>query len=459
MKNIKSIFVCLGLIVWGICVSFGQDVSSNQTEIDIWKTGVAREIITPETSVWMAGYSSRTTPSQGKLHDLWAKALALEDACGNRSLLITMDLLNISADFSNLLKEQIGRKHGLKKSQIIFSASHTHSGPVITRSLKYIYPIDAVQWGIVDQYTGWLEAKLLRLADHAIEQMQPSLLYTGNGITRFQVNRRNNKENLLTSTTVLNGPNDYAVPVIKIETLDHQLKAVVFGYACHPTVLSGDQFCGDYPGFAQIELEKIYPGVTAMFFQGGGADQNPLPRRAISLAIQYGKQLAAAVEQVLSEKMIKQTAELRTNYREITLPLEDPISMEEMQKMTVGDDYHARWAKGMLDDYKRNGSLINSYPYPITYWKIGKQSLFALGGELVIAYPIKLKELFGQDIFVMGYANDVMSYIPSVIIHEEGGYEGNDAHYVYGLPAKWDKQVESLIISNCKNLIDETNGE
>ena len=82
-----------------------------------------------------------------------------------------------------------------------------------------------------------------------------------------------------------------------------------------------------------------------------------------------------------------------------------------------------------------------------------------MGGELVIAYPVKLKELFGQDIFVMGYANDVMSYIPSAIIHEEGGYEGNDAHYVYGLPAKWDKQVESLIITNCKSLIDETNGK
>ena len=188
MKNIKNIFVCLGLIVWGICVSFGQDVSSNQTEIDIWKTGVAREIITPETSVWMAGYSSRTTPSQGKLHDLWAKALALEDACGNRSLLITMDLLNISADFSNLLKEQIGRKHGLKKSQIIFSASHTHSGPVITRSLKYIYPMDAVQWGIVDQYTGWLEAKLLPLLTMPLSRCSPPFIYRKR-ITRFQVNQ------------------------------------------------------------------------------------------------------------------------------------------------------------------------------------------------------------------------------------------------------------------------------
>jgi len=63
--------------------------------------------------------------------------------------------------------------------------------------------------------------------------------------------------------------------------------AVAFGYACHATVLSIYQFSGDYPGFAQIEIEKSYPGVTALFFQGAGADQNPLPRRTIPLARQY----------------------------------------------------------------------------------------------------------------------------------------------------------------------------
>lgn len=459
MKNIKQVIVFLCLIVGGMCALFGQKVSPKQSQGERWKTGIAREVITPEVDVWMAGYASRTAPSEGKLHDLWAKALALEDVDGNRALLITMDLLSVPADFSDRLKERIGRKHGLKKSQIILSASHTHSGPVITRALKYIYPMDADQWAVVDQYTARLESKLLRLADRAMQEMQPSHIYTGNGITRFQVNRRNNKERELTPTTALNGPNDYAVPVIKIEGLDQKLMAVVFGYACHPTVLSGNRFCGDYPGFAQIELEKMYPGATAMFFQGGGADQNPLPRRAVSLALQYGKQLAIAVEQVLSEKMVQQPAKLETYYREIALPIEQPVSLDEMREMAVGDNYKARWAKGMLDDYQQNGSFIRSYPYPIAYWKIGKQSLFALGGELVVDYPLKLKELFGQDIFVMGYANDVMSYIPSETILEEGGYEGSDAHYVYGLPAKWSKQVEALIIENCKRLVDEGNGK
>ena len=35
-----------------------------------WKAGRAAVIITPEEPVWMAGYGSRTKPSEGKIHDL-----------------------------------------------------------------------------------------------------------------------------------------------------------------------------------------------------------------------------------------------------------------------------------------------------------------------------------------------------------------------------------------------------
>ncbi len=46
-----------------------------------WKAGVARTVITPQTGVWLAGYGTKRAP-EGKLHELWAKALAMEDAQG-----------------------------------------------------------------------------------------------------------------------------------------------------------------------------------------------------------------------------------------------------------------------------------------------------------------------------------------------------------------------------------------
>ena len=418
----------------------------------LWKAGIARTVITPQSPIWMAGYSSRISPSEGKLHDLWAKALLLEDAKGHRSLLITMDLLGVSKDFSDEVREGLNRRYGLDHSQIILSSSHTHSGPVISRALKYIYPMTDQDWKVVDMYTAQLAEKLFQLVDHAIRNLQPAHIYTQNGIARFQVNRRNNNENSITSTSELNGPNDYAVPVIKIEKPDKQLLAVVFGYACHPTTLSINKFSGDYPGFAQIELEKRFPGTMAMFFQGAGGDQNPLPRRTIPLAIQYGKQLAATVERVLSEDMPQQESRLITRYSEIDLQLDEPLPDEELQMIANGSDYQARWAKGMISELKTKGYLIQSYPFPVGYWQIGQQKLFVLGGESVISYSLKLKQIFGEQIFVMSYANDVMGYIPSEIVLEEGGYEGDTSQRVYGLPSKWSRTVESAIISELKNI-------
>ena len=428
-----------------------QAVNDNE-EKHTWKIGTGRTVITPNEPTWMAGYSSRTSPSEGKLHDLWAKALLLEDARGNRSLLITMDILGVSKDFSDEVRNLINRKYNLNNSQIILSSSHTHSGPVISRALQYIYPMTEQDWKVVDKYTEQLKEKLVELVDQAIKNLQPAHIYTQNGITRFQVNRRNNRENSITPTTELKGPNDYAVPVIKIESPDKQLLAVVFGYACHPTTLSINMFSGDYAGFAQLELEKRYPGVTAMFFQGAGADQNPLPRRTVPLAIQYGKQLAATVERVLSEEMPQQESNLITRYSEIDLLIDDPLPTEELQVIAKGSDYQARWAKGIISELKTKGHLIKSYPFPVGYWQIGQQKLFILGGESVIAYSVKLKQTYGEQIFVMSYAKDVMGYIPSEVILEEGGYEGDTSQRVYGLPSKWSKSVESKIISELKNI-------
>ncbi|MDD2475635.1 MAG: neutral/alkaline non-lysosomal ceramidase N-terminal domain-containing protein [Dysgonamonadaceae bacterium] len=447
----KRIALFLSLLF--IYISNSTIVFSQSSQDDVWKVGVARHIITPQSPTWMAGYSSRTSPSEGILHDIWAKAITLEDSNGVRSVLVTTDLLSIPKDFSEKIKDKVKQKHQLDKSQVILSCSHTHSGPVVSRALKYIYPMNSDDWSVIDKYTMELEMMLLQLIDESMQNLIPAKIYTQNGTARFQVNRRNNQESALKGTTELNGPNDYAVPVIKVEGLDENLIAVIFGYACHPTTLSINEFSGDYPGFAQIELEKLYPGATAMFFQGSGGDQNPLPRRTIPLAIQYGKQLASTVERILSEDMVKQESKLTTRYNEVDIPFDNPLPMEELREVAKRDDYQGKWAQGMIDDYKRDGYLIKSYPFPLGYWEIGNQKLFVLGGESVIFYTRKLKEIFGEESFVMSYANDVMGYIPSEVVLNEGGYEGDSAQRVYGLPAKWSKKVEPLIINGMSDLV------
>ncbi len=450
MQKLTSFIFCTFFLLF---ISLQQAYSGFQLNDNSWKAGVSRVNITPEKSIWLAGYASRDHACEGVLHEIWAKALALEDVNGHKGILVTTDLLGFPKEMSDRIRQKVSAEYGIPRSAIILSSSHTHSAPVLMDALFDIYPFDDSQLEIIKEYSDKLEKNIVQLAGNALRSMAPAQIHSQNGVVRFQVNRRNNNENTLSLQTELNGPNDYSVPVIKVSDPSGKLQAIVFGYACHATVLGIYQVSGDYPGFAQIELEKLYPGVTAMFFQGAGADQNPIPRRTIFLAKQYGKELAAAVERVLSEDMKKLEPELITAYSETDLPFSVLPAKEDLIKVEMNTKgYQKRWASNQIKILEEGKAFMDSYPYPVQFWKLGEQLLMVLGGELVIQYAIELKKIFGQEIFVMGYANDVMAYIPSEIILQEGGYEGESSHMVYGLPAKWKEGIETNILEEFKKL-------
>lgn len=452
----KKPFLILSIL---LLMSFINPVRSYQHDDDIktgWKAGVASIIITPEESMWMAGYSARKEGAKGKLHEIMAKALVLEDSKGEQVVLLTTDLLGMPKAMSDLIRDQLEAKFDFSRAEIILNSSHTHSGPVLENALVDIYPLNAEEQEKVERYSKKLSGRIVSLVGQALKDLQPVSLFAENGVTRFQVNRRNNRAATLHKQSDLKGPNDYAVPVIKVVDASGNMMAVTFGYACHPTVLDGLQWSGDYAGFAQLELEKAYPGVTALFFQGAGADQNPLPRKTVPLAEQYGQSLAAAVQRVLNEPMRKLPATVSTAYTEIDLPLAEPPTLKELEEMSnTYKGYQKRWAQRLYEEVASGKKLRTSYPYPLQVWQLGDQIIMSLGGELVVEYSIGLKKAYGHDIFVMGYSNDVMGYIPSDIILEEGGYEGESSQMVYGLPNKWAKNIEEVIYTGMAQLAKE----
>lgn len=432
-------------------------IAQNSTPDYKWKAGVAKVNITPSSPMPMAGFASRTHNSEGKLHDIWVKALALEDANGKKAVMVSSDLLGFPKNVSDKIRDRIKTSFGLGRDQILLNSSHTHSGPVIGDALTDVYLLDEQQKKSIISYTSILEDQVVKVVGDALKNLEPAELFSQNGVVRFQVNRRNNPANLLTQLTELQGPNDYAVPVIKVVNAKGELKAISFGYACHPTVLSGYEWSGDYPGYAQIELEQDHPGAVALFFQSSGADQNPLPRHTVPLARQYGRELAAAVDRVLEEEMNKIPSKLVTSYAEVVLPLEKTPTAEDLTKFIAKSTvpYQKRWAERYLNKLKAGEKLIDSYPFPVQVWSIGNLPLVSLGGELLMEYGIKIKQMLGENTFVYGYSNDVMNYVPSSLVLKEGGYEG-EAHTVYGLPAKWQVGVETRILNEVIKLSEKT---
>jgi hypothetical protein len=99
-----------------------------------------------------------------------------------------------------------------------------------------------------------------------------------------------------------------------------------------------------------------------------------------------------------------------------------------------------------LKQLEDKGSLRQTYPYPVQAWQLGDNvTWIALGGEVVVDYALRLKKELGP-VWVAGYANDVMAYIPSLKVLKEGGYEGGGAMVYYGLPAVWSPAVEETIV-------------
>ncbi len=171
--------------------------------------------------------------------------------------------------------------------------------------------------------------------------------------------------------------------------------------------------------------------------------------------------------------MAKQPAKLTMAYTEIDLPFSKLPTREELENLAAtSTDYTRLWAARTLGKIEQSGSLAGSYPfYPIQIWLVGNQPLFSLGGEVVVEYALALKKMYGQHVFVVGYANDLMAYIPSTRILKEDhqyitgdhqlavsqfkGYEGALSQMYYDLPSTWDWSIEFRILDEVALLAKE----
>ena len=455
LRNISA-----GATGWGFTAQLSPDAFAAHLP---WKAGLAQVLITPQKSLWMGGYASRTKPSEGVEQDLYAKALALEDPSGKRAVLVTSDLLGLPAEVSHNIAEQVGKKYHLTRNQLLLSSSHTHSGPVIGKMLGVMYPMNPQQWTDVDAYTRELESTIVKLVGASLKSLHPARLSFGHGKAGFAMNRRERTDQGVIIGVNKEGPVDHDVPVLRIDDQQGKLRGVVFGYACHNTTAGESlQFTADYAGFAQSSLQSRHPGATALFLCGCGGDANPYPRGTMELARQHGGELAASVEKVLARELTPVQGPLKTAYEEFPLAFATPPNREELEHQLQNKDVnHRNWAGMMLKTLDRDGHLPTEYPYPLEIWQFGEDLTFvALGGEAVVDYDLRLKKEIGAEkLWVGAYCNDVFAYIPSLRVLKEGGYEGGGAMIYYGQPGPFAPNVEETIIGKVHDLIRQVGNE
>ena len=397
----KHWLVCLSLLL----MAGSRSIAAAESSAYGWRAGTATAVITPTEPMWMAGYASRNKPSEGTWQDLYAKALVLEDEDGGRLVIVTLDLIGVLTSLRESVEQQVHEQYQLPPERLLMNASHTHSGPE--------YRERAGREDEARRYHAFLEETLPRLIGEAIERLAPVQLAYSFARAGFAMNRRRPTGQGYRNRPYPDGPVDHEVPVLRVTADDGSLQAVLFGYACHNTTLGFYYFCGDYAGYAQEYLEEDNAGVTALFLNGCGADQNPYPRRELVWAQRHGRTLATAVEAALFAAPRPVSGPLRCALE--TIPLE------------------------------RSGDNPVTRDYPIQVVQFGDDlTLVALTSEVVVDYSLRLKRELagGPAIWVAGYSNGYFGYIPSRRVLEEGGYE---AH-------RWLPETEEQIVDKVHEL-------
>jgi hypothetical protein len=415
-----------------------------------FQAGVGRSDITPAGPIWLSGYAARTHASEGALHKLWAKALAIQSGSGERIVIVSTDVVGIPQNVADEVAARVEKQYGIKRAQLLLNASHTHTGPVIWSNLNNltVFPPDEKEKLIV--YARKFAGDIVAAVGAAIHDLSPATVEYATGTAGFAVNRREPSASGVKIGVNPDGPTDHAVPVLRVIGTGGKIRAILFGYACHNTTLTGEiyQLSGDYAGFAAAELESKHPGATALFLMLCGGDQNPNPRGTVEIARKWGDELAAEIDRVIGGPMAALAGPVRGSFRLTTLQFAPRTKQDFEAELKSPVAARARRARLMLDALEA-GRAIDRVEYPVQAVRFGRVlTLVALGGEVVVDYDLRIRREYpGEPLIVAGYSNDVMCYIPSVRVLREGGYEADDSMVYYGQPGPFAEDVEERIMA------------
>lgn len=433
-----------------------------------WLLGVSKGNITPTERVWLSGFESRNHTADSLIPldptiPLYVRAISLQPS-GEQVrpfVIVTLDAIGLHLDVSNDIYTAVESEIGLSRNQLRFVASHTHSGPVIGRNLAPLVPDDEQEWAKIGRYELQLKQNVVEAVRDALEKsrlMEVTARF-GKGVAALAVNRLQISEKDFDGTT--RGDTDKEVPVLWFTSMKGNIVAGLYGYSAHPTVLTGEfRYSGDYPAVTSAALEQKFENSTWSFLPGCAGDQNIYPRGAQTYVRQHGNALATAVMDVVLGKEtgpVKHELNTTLAYKsiQIALPFATRLSRKELRQLRRHPrSYGRRAGEALLRSLKSDGSTSATYPYPIAAANIGGLQFAFLGGEPTIGYCHSLRAR-GAD-WVVGYADDVMGYVPMDAIMEGDGRKifERTALY-YGLPSVWRLGAENAIVTETGILLQK----
>lgn len=404
------------------------------------RVGIASVDITPEGPVWMRGFAARDEPSDGVERNIIAQCIVFDNE-HTRLAIVSLDICALNYRQLQRLRA-LADASGIPEQHVMINWTHNHYGP----HLGSVEP-----HGRNEEYYELFTERTEPLFEQAVADLRPAVLEYTVGSCTMAINRRQLGED----GTAGFRPEprrqiDPDVPTLRVLGADGEVRAVVFGYACHPTTISGDllyKIGTDFPGYARDWVQAAWPGATAIFLQGCGGDIKPravLPRE--------GNPYARFGQVLLDERGLKAAMGYELGRAVVAglavppepVPADRPLDLQEALEtpVTLG---------GVVElislPSKDNPDELWPTPWHVGAWRIGDLYLFGSQGEVLSAIGLRIKrELADTRVWTNGYTHWGGGYVPDAASYPEGGYEVNSTKFAPG--------ADDVLVDSARRLIE-----
>lgn len=430
--------------------------------------GFANVNVNPPLVIGVAGYYVPRF-AKGILDDLDVRVLALS-LKEKKILLISVPVCGVDDKFIASACEKIQQKTGVVAENTFISATHTHTGGLIT-------PTEAFEADetVITTYAEFLSERVADAAKLAIDDLKLAKMgyITGYAPERVAYIRRYKMKDGSTLTCPpINDPNiDY--PIGELDQRVHVLRfdregaksVVLVNYGLHADTINGDLLSPDWPGWMYKTIEKALDGTECIFFNGAegdvgsthvfpeGGDMNDTEisfdneMKSPGMARFVGRAIAGTVLQVydkvhyvdvdkinIIKKMVpveanvpdKKDLPLAHKYKELhDAGRDDEIPFKAMQLTTVV-------AEALRMCRLENGP--EEFNLCLTGVQIGKIAMLGIPGEPFTDIGVGIKEADGWSMIMpCALTNGDAGYFPMQSAFDEGGYEARTSQYKAGV--------------------------
>jgi hypothetical protein len=439
--NLRRLTFLPALLLAGIF--FGVFCAPCEAESQTASAGWAEAEITPPLGISLGGRGTPETHANKILDPLYAQVLYLKDANGAGMVVVSFDLIGMSHDLGNRIRNSIVQELGVEYNLVVLNCSHTHSGPYMFRELMA---------GIAPQpqneidYFNALANKIVSATRAAKKSLTPVKVEVFEGTSKVAINRRGrDKTGHPGIIPNPNGPIAEKVWVMKLSPVDKSAPAVVFSYACHPVIVYEYEkaaISADFPGVTRNALrEALGEKSHVQFVQGLAGDVRPRVLadiehnrfRAPTPAdkISAGKELAGDVLKALEGKGKKLDLNLAGTMDRPFLPRGNPPPRAIYETMATNkSEFQRSVAKYWLERYDSGEGFARGDALPVGLIRLAKdQWVWYSAGEPCVEWgPLVAKWLAPRNVVMWGYCQQGLSYIPTEEMLPEGGYEVNDSN-------------------------------